>query len=274
MLIPELQKLIHRMELRPSRKTLTNKSGFVQSPNAGIGMDFKEVRNYIYGDDTRHIDWNVSSRMGELFVKEFHKENDRIINIFLDVSRSMYIDGSTNRNKIFVGFQTALFLALVSQLRGDRINIVCYSEGLEFNSGIIKLKDAIYLSFKKIKLLKPISKLSNHNFPYEYLKNKAPRKSISFIISDFFNIQNLVFTKSFSLIHDLYAIQIFDPIEIEKMDFMKLFYIKEPETGTGGFWNSNIEKDINQIQSVYSGRFLRLRTDQELGISLLEHLNR
>ncbi|MCB1143618.1 MAG: DUF58 domain-containing protein [Leptospiraceae bacterium] len=274
MLIPELEKILRQMEIRPSRKSLTNKSGFIHSPSSGRGMDFKEVRNYIYGDDTRHIDWNVSSRMGDLYVKEFHKENDRIVNIFLDLSYSMFVDGSTGRNKYHVGFQVALFLALVSQFSGDRIQIICYSEGLVFSSGIIKIKDAIYYAFKKIQSLEFKKSDSNHSFPFEYLKNKASRKSISFIISDFYNLPELDSLTSLFRVHDIYGIQVFDPIEVEGIELFRLLYVKEPESNRGGKLNITAGKDLKILETLFSRRLLRLRTDQDLGVSLLEFLKK
>jgi hypothetical protein len=274
MLLPELARLLKQAELKPSLKTITARSGFIQRSKSGRGMDFKEVRNYISGDDTRHIDWNVTSRMGDLYVKEFHIENDQLVNIFLDVSKSMFTGAGEERSKFFVGYQIAFFIALVSIFAGDRVNIVCFSDKQEFSSGILKTREAIYFAFSKIGKLVPVSPFSNHKLPFALLKDKYTRKSISFIISDFYNSQHINIYKSLMYVHDLYGISIFDPIETIDNAIFSMFFVKNPETLLGGKYASSYKEDASLVFSFFGTKLLRVGTNEELGAPILNFISR
>lgn len=237
-------------------------------------MDFKEVRNYIFGDDTRHIDWNVTSRMGELYVKEFHIENDRLVNLFLDVSSSMYTAGGEERTKFFVGYQLAFFISLISVYAGDQVNLICYTEEQEFYSGVLKSRDGVYRAFSEVYALSPKNPKTNCTVPFALLKNKYTRKSISYIISDFYGSSPLSTFRSLSFIHDLYAIAIFDPIETLEDTFFSLFYLKNPETMAGGNFNSTYEEDSKIIFSFFGNRLLRIGTNEDLGVPILNFITR
>ena len=274
MLLPELARLLKQAELKPSLKNSTARSGFIQRSKSGRGMDFKEVRNYISGDDTRHIDWNVTSRMGELYVKEFHIENDQLVNIFLDVSKSMFTGAGEERSKFFVGYQIAFFIALVSIFAGDRVNIVCFSDKQEFSSGILKTREAIYFAFSKIGKLVPVYPLINHKLPFALLKDKYTRKSISFILSDFYNIQDINIYKSLMYVHDLYGISIFDPIETINNSIFSMFFVKNPETLLGGNYVSSYKEDANLVYSFFGNKLLRVGTNEELGAPILHFISK
>jgi uncharacterized protein (DUF58 family) len=274
MLLPELARLLKQVELKPSLKTMTKRSGAVRRNRSGRGMDFKEVRNYIFGDDTRHIDWNVTSRMGELYVKEFHVENDQLINIFLDVSKSMYTGAGEERSKFFVGYQIAFFIALLCIFAGEQVNIVCYSKNIEFSSGVLKTREAVYYAFSKIAKMKPLIPESSHRLPFSLLKDKYIRKSITYIISDFYNIEDISIFKSLIYVHDIYAVSVFDPIETIENELFSLFYIKNPETLEGGKYLSTYREDSKIVFSFFGSKLLRIGTNEELGIPVMNFIQK
>jgi uncharacterized protein (DUF58 family) len=274
MLVPELARLLKQVEMKPSLKTATARSGLIQRSKSGRGMDFKEVRNYTFGDDTRHIDWNVTSRMGELYVKEFHMENDQLVNIFLDVSKSMYTGAGEERSKFFIGYQIAFFIALVSILAGDRVQVLCFSDRQEFSSGILKTRESVYFAFSKIEKCTPRSPLSNHALPFSLLKDKFTRKSITFILSDFYNIQDFSLYKSLMYVHDLYGISLFDPLETIDHSIFSLFFIKNPETLTGGSYQSTYKEDARKVHDFFGRQLLRIGTNEELGVPLLNFIRK
>lgn len=274
MLVPELARLLKQVELKPSLKTLTRRTGNLKRSRSGGGMDFKEVRNYIFGDDTRHIDWNVTSRMGELYVKEFHIENDRLVNLFLDVSKSMYTAGGEERTKFFVGYQIAFFIALISVYAGDQVNLICYTDNLEFYSGVLKSRDGVYRAFSEVFEFSPKSTKTDSTIPFALLKNKYTRKSVTYILSDFYGSSSLSTFRSLSFIHDLYAIAIFDPIETLEERLFSLFYLKNPETMAGGILNSTYWEDSKIVFSFFGNRLLRVGTNEDLGIPLLNFITR
>jgi uncharacterized protein (DUF58 family) len=272
-ILKELEKLIQEIELKYKKKIRSNRAGSILVNRSGRGMDFKESRVYMYGDDIRFVDWNVSSRMGELYVKLFHEENDRTINVFLDISKSMSFNGANSYTKFFIGFQFLAFITLLSLNTGDRINIVLYSDKIEFVVLGIKSKAEAYRILRKINET-PQANKTDHLLPLQYLKNKIPRKSISYIISDFAGITDLSPYRSLLAIHELYAIRITDPIENIDNKILKNFFVQNLETNLGGDYTSTYNSDSEILNEFYRANLLNLKTDSDLGKSIVRFLNR
>lgn len=274
MILAELEVLIRQIEIRRNKKLRTMRSGNIVSSRSGRGLDFKEVREYIIGDDTRHIDWNVSSRMGELFVKEYHQENDRIVYIFLDSSASMFTGGAGEYTKYFIGFQFMAFATLLFLYGGDRIHLCLYSDKLESISSPIKTKTQAYSILRKFYARESSLSTTNHLLPFQYLKDRVGRNTISYIISDFSNLPNMDDYKSLLKIHDISGIKIFDNVEILQTDIYNLFYNKHPESKSGGKYESVYEKDQVQIKEFFKGNLLQLNTSEKLGTPIVRYLTK
>ena len=95
----EIIRKVKRLGIRTSRLVQSELTGEYRSVFRGQGMAFEEVRPYQIGDDVRAIDWNVSARMGELFVKVFTEERELIVMLLVDASASGSF-GSTDRSTI------------------------------------------------------------------------------------------------------------------------------------------------------------------------------
>jgi uncharacterized protein (DUF58 family) len=275
-IIPELEVLLRQIELKYKKKFKSQKSGSSSSTKTGRGMDFKEVRLYSYGDDTRFIDWNVTSRMGEVYTKVFHEENDRIVNIFLDVSESMSFSGVNDRTKFFIGFQFMAFIGLLSILSGDKLNLILYSDTIEAAYRNLKTKNAMLKILKKVYSQELTHKKSNHLKPLEYLKNTMTRRSVSYIVSDFANIPTLQKFKPLRELHELYGIRIFDSIEAQNLDkILRYFFVKNIETNLGEHrYTSQFLESSTVVEKFFQANFLNLRTDSELGKTILGFLSK
>lgn len=273
MILKELEKLIQEIELKYKKKIRSNRAGSILVNRSGRGMDFKESRVYMYGDDIRFVDWNVSSRMGELYIKLFHEENDRTINIFLDISKSMSFKGSNSYSKFFIGFQFLAFISLLSVLTGDRVNIVLYSDKIDFVALAIKSRTDVYKILRRINEISLTGK-TDHLLPLQYLKNKIPRNSISYIISDFSGINDLSPYKTLLEIHELYGIRISDPIENINHPVLKSFFVQNIETSKGGNYSATYSSDSEILEEFYRANLLNLRTDSDLGKSIVRFLNK
>ncbi|MBK8394802.1 MAG: DUF58 domain-containing protein [Leptospiraceae bacterium] len=273
MILKELEKLIQEIELKYKKKIRSNRAGSILVNRSGRGMDFKESRVYMYGDDIRFVDWNVSSRMGELYVKLFHEENDRTINLFLDISKSMSFSGANSYTKFFIGFQFLAFITLLSLNTGDKVNIILYSDKTELVALGIKSKAEAYRILRKVNEF-PIANKTNHLLPLQYLKNKIPRNSISYIISDFAGITDLTPYKTLLGIHELYGIRISDPIENLDNNVLKNFFVENIETNSGGIYSSSYKSDSEILEDFFRSNLLNLKTDSDLGKSIVRFLNR
>lgn len=267
MILPELENLIKRLDFVRARKFKGRKQGVFLHNRPGRGMDFKDVRLYNYGDDIRFIDWNVSSRMGEIYIKEFHEENDRLVNLFLDTSASMDFSGAGDRTKFFIGFQFFAFLALLSLYSGDRINLVLYADGLISVYRNLRTRESLYKILHSI-YQRGVDKqaTTDHIFPFRYLKDHLSRKSISYIISDFAGIPNFHLYKPLREIHDLYGIRTFDTVEtLWQEKAFRLFYFKHLEGGESDGYQSAFLQENMALKKFFRSNFLELRTDSEMG---------
>jgi uncharacterized protein (DUF58 family) len=272
MILPELEKLIRQIEVRRFKKIKTSRSGSIVSSRAGRGLDFKEVREYILGDDTRYIDWNVSSRMGELYVKEYHQENDRLIYLFLDQSSSMFTSGVSRYSKYFIGFQFLAFCSLLFLHGGDRIHVVTYSNQIHLATDTLKTKAQVYQILRKLYEQKPSLRTTDHLLPFWFLKNQVSRKSIAYIISDFACLPDLSFYKPMFQLHDLYGIRVFDLSELMQSEVFELFYVYNSENLLGGKFSSSFLEDEQKVKNFFLSNLLSLRTDENLVIPILRFL--
>jgi uncharacterized protein (DUF58 family) len=274
MILAELEVLIRQIEVRRNKKIRTLRSGNIVSSRSGRGLDFKEVREYVIGDDTRHIDWNVSSRMGELFVKEYHQENDRIVYLFLDSSASMFTGGAGKYTKYFIGFQFMAFATLLFLHGGDRIHLCSYSDKMEFISSPIKTKTQAYSILRNFYVKESSSSTTNHMIPFQFLKDKVGRNTVSYIISDFSNLPSMDEYRSLLKLHDLSGIKIYDNIEVLQSDIYKLFFVKHPESKSGGKYESNFAEDESRVKEYFKANLLQLNTMEKLGTPIVRYLSK
>lgn len=274
-LLIEIEKILHRIDFKNKKKLSGLRSGNIVHSKIGRGIDFKEVRTYEYGDDTRLIDWNVSSRMGELFIKVFHEENDRLINIFMDVSKSMKPTTSNLDSKFLLGFKFISFVSLLSLFSGDKLNIYLYSNQLDKTYSDLKSKVEIYRALKGIYNFSGELKNTDHLIPYRLLKNRLSRKSITFIISDFAGLSDLQKFFPIHTSHELNAIRIYEPIEKDSssFDFLDQFFIQNIEHSTnGGFYHSSFEQETDYIKNFFMSNVLNLSTESNFQKELIRYM--
>ncbi len=134
MLNAEELRQIRRLHLQASRKVDNPFAGSYRSAFRGRGMEFEEVRPYTPGDDIRHIDWNVTARTGEPFVKEFREERELTLLLVMDVSGSTRFgsggrDGRTDKRLQIARLAGALAFAAVRN--GDRVGLVSFTDRVE-----------------------------------------------------------------------------------------------------------------------------------------------
>ncbi len=165
-------------------------------------------------------------------------------------------------------------IALVNSLQAeDSVAIMQYSDKVEFVALGIKSKAEAYRILRKINEF-PTANKTDHLLPLQYLKNKIPRNSISYIMSDFSGITDLTPYKSLLAIHELYGIRITDPIESMDNKVLKNFFIENLETNKGGSYSSTYLSDTEILNDFYRSNLLNLKTDSDLGKSIVRFLNR
>ena len=195
-------------------------------------MEFSEVREYQPGDDVRLIDWNVTARMDQPFIKEFKEERELTLMLLVDVSSSGEF-GSAGKLKNEVSAEIASILAFVAIKNNDKIGLIVFSDKIEHTIPPKKGKAHIWNIIRTILNFKPEGKGTNLSLPLEYLLNIQKRKATTFLISDFQNNKDDNYETKLRLAkqkHDLVAISITDQRE-ETLPNVGLIQLEDAESG-------------------------------------------
>jgi len=126
----ELLKRVRRIQIRTAHRVSEALAGQYHSAFRGQGIEFEEVRPYQLGDDVRLIDWNVSARFGEPFVKLFKEERELVVVLAVDVSGSMEF-GSVSSTKRELVAELAATVAVSADRNGDRTGLFLFSDRVE-----------------------------------------------------------------------------------------------------------------------------------------------
>ncbi|MBC8201581.1 MAG: DUF58 domain-containing protein, partial [Planctomycetes bacterium] len=130
MIPQDLLKKVRRIELRTSRLVDDVLAGGYHSAFKGRGMEFEEVRQYQIGDDIRTIDWNVSARFGEPFVKLFREERELTVMLVVDVSGSQHF-GTQKQFKDELVAEICATLSISAIRNNDKVGLICFSDRIE-----------------------------------------------------------------------------------------------------------------------------------------------
>lgn len=230
MAIPrELLKKIRKIEIYTSRLVNNQLAGQYHSVFKGRGMAFSEVRQYSPGDDVRAIDWNVSARMNDVFVKLFTEERDRTVNLLIDMSASGLF-GSSIQAKREVAAEIAALVAFSAIKNDDRVGLIVFTDKVELYVPPKKGKKHVLRVVREILTFQPQSPRTNLGVALDYLGKVGRRKSVAFLVSDFvaygWERQLQIANKR----HDVVPVVITDPME-EKLPSVGLVTFEDVETG-------------------------------------------
>lgn len=187
-------------------------AGNYESAFKGRGIEFEEVRPYQAGDDIRTIDWNVTARTGEPFVKLFREERELTLMFLVDVSASMQF-GTVNKFKSEIAAEVTALLAYTALKNNDKIGLIIFSDHVEHYIPPKKGHAHIWRVIRDILSHKSKAKRTNLSLPLEYLNMVAKRKVSAFLISDFLGNGYEKMLKQTARHHDLIAVSVTDPKE-------------------------------------------------------------
>ena len=169
-LSPELLQRIKAIQVKTNYLVNDIMAGEYVSAFKGRGMEFSEVREYQPGDDVRLIDWNVTARMNQPFIKEFKEERELTLMLLVDVSSSGEF-GSTGKLKNEVSAEIASILAFAAIKNNDKIGLIVFSDKIEHTIPPKKGKAHIWNIIRTILNFKPEGKGTNLSLPLEYFLN-------------------------------------------------------------------------------------------------------
>lgn len=251
MISTEIFKKIKRIEIISKKSSKETLAGEYHSAFKGRGMEFSEVREYIFGDDIRFIDWNVSSRMGKLYIKQFVEERELTVILAIDLSASLgFFSGAKSKKEIAA--EISAIISFTAMLNNDKVGLLIFTHQIERYIPPKKGKTHLLRIIREILTFKPEGKGTSIDNGLIYLNKVIKKKAIIFLISDFIDSG---FTKSLKIAsqkHDLIAINISDQRELIPPK-KGLFILKDYESGQEFFTDFSLKKTRQKFQDILNG---------------------
>ena len=255
----EIVNKIRRIQITTTRLVTDVFAGQYQSIFKGKGMEFDEVREYQPGDDIRSIDWNVTARTGDPYIKKFVEERELTVMLLLDMSQS-FCFATVNKLKIQLAAELCSVLAFSAIKNNDKVGFISFTDRIEKFVPPRKGISHVLRVIREALYFKPEGKGTDIPLAIEYLNRVTTRRTVTFIISDFYATN---FKKSLSIAnkrHDIIAITITDPREINLPD-IGIVKLDDPETGENFFLDTS---DSRLRENYHNNSIEKLRERQKL----------
>ena len=210
----ELLKKVRKIEIKTRRLSDSVFGGEYHSTFKGRGMTFSEVRQYQFGDDVRAIDWNVTARYNEPFVKVFEEERELTLMLVVDVSGSEFF-GSGQQFKREVLTEIAATLSFSALQNNDKVGLVLFSDQVELFIPPKKGRTHVLRIIRELLEYQPKSKQTDIRVALEFLSGILKKKAIVFLLSDFMDDSYEKTLRIAAKKHDLTGIRVYDKREVE-----------------------------------------------------------
>ena len=225
----ELLKKVRKIEIKTRRLSDHVFGGEYHSTFKGRGMTFSEVRQYQFGDDVRNIDWNVTARYSEPYVKVFEEERELTLMLVVDVSGSEFFGTDTQfKNEIVT--EIAATLAFSAMQNNDKTGLILFSDEIELYIPPKKGKSHVLRIIRELLEFQPKSTKTDIALALKFLSNVMKKKAIAFVLSDFIADNYSDTLKIAAKKHDLTGIRVFDKHE-EEIPNLGMVQMQDEETG-------------------------------------------
>lgn len=229
MLPKELLKKVRRIEIRTSHMVKDVLAGQYHSAFKGRGMEFEEVRKYQFGDDVRSIDWNVSARYGEPFVKVFREERELTVLILADMSGS-HLFGTVHQLKRDLMAEVCATLAFSAIRNNDKVGLILFTDRVEKVVPARKGASHVLRVIREMLYHQPASRGTDLTLALEHLNRATKRRAVAFVVSDFLARGYERPMRIARRKHDVIPIIVSDPCE-ESLPDVGLISLRDTETG-------------------------------------------
>jgi len=225
----DLLKKVRKIEIKTRRLSDHIFSGEYHTSFKGRGMTFSEVRQYQYGDDIRAIDWNVTARYNEPYVKVFEEERELTMMLMVDISGSESF-GTKSQFKKDIVTEIAATMAFSATQNNDKIGLILFSDQIELYIPPKKGRSHVLRIIRELIEFKPKSQKTDLAQALKFLSSTQKKKAIVFVISDFMSDEYEQTLKIASKKHDITGIRVYDVRE-EKMLNIGMVSMQDAETG-------------------------------------------
>lgn len=261
----ELLKKVRKIEIKT--KGLSNQifSGGYHSAFKGRGMSFSEVRAYQYGDDVRNIDWNVTARFDDPFIKVFEEEREITVMLLVDISPSTAFGTQPNRDKIAQMKQEVIaeicaVLSFSAINNNDKVGVMLFSDRIEKFIPPKKGRNHILRIIRELIDTEPEGTGTDLSEVLRHLTNMLKKRSIVFVVSDFMNT-GPNYKDALSIArrrHDVVGLHIYDDHETE-LPNMGLARVVDAETGKRVWLDTANASTRNSYAAWYQDNLLKTR---------------
>lgn len=258
MLSREILNKVKQIEIQTRRIVNDVFSGEYRSIFKGKGMSFSEVREYQPGDDVRTIDWNVTARNNKPFVKVMEEERELTVYFLVDVSASGRV-GSTQRFKSEIAAEICAVLAFSAIRNGDKVGLINFTGEVEKYLSPRKGKAYAMQVIREVLFGEYEGKGTRIENALQFLSRVAHKRSIVFLISDFYDTDFDNALKAVANRHDLIMIHVVDPLD-KQLPNIGLMPVFDAETGEKMVIDTSVKKVRDQYAEHYRSRISNLET--------------
>jgi uncharacterized protein (DUF58 family) len=239
----ELLRKVRKLEIKTRRLSDQLFSGEYHSSFKGRGMAFSEVRQYQPGDEIRSIDWNVTARKHEPYIKVFEEERELTLMLLVDVSGSEAF-GSRVQQKREMVTEICATLAFSALTNNDKVGLLLFSDHIEKFIPPVKGRQNVLRIIRELVEHESTGKRTNIDQALEYLNGVIKKKAIVFLLSDFLADSYERSLKVTAKKHDLTGIRVFDAID-QALPNVGIIPALDPETGERG-WLNTASRNVRQ----------------------------
>lgn len=258
MLTPETLQRIRRIDIRTRRLVNRLFAGAYHSVFKGRGIAFESVRPYQPGDDVRDIDWNVTARTNEAFVKQFMEERELTVMLVLDSSASCLF-GTVDRSKRDVAAELGAVLALTAIKNNDQVGLLVFSDRIEHFTAPRKGRNHGLRLIRDLLVVQAAEQGTDLSLAMRTVNRLLRQRSVVFILSDFLSppMDYVYDLQSLSRRHDVIAVVLTDPLEA-RFPNVGLIGLHDAET-MRRIWIDTSSKKWRQSYEQQAARFRQLR---------------
>lgn len=261
----ELLKKVRKIEIKTRGLSNQMFSGSYHSAFKGRGMSFSEVRSYQYGDDVRNIDWNVTAKYQDPYIKVFEEEREISMILLVDVSPSTLFGTQVNRDQIAqmkqdVMAEISAVLSFSAANNNDKIGAILFTDRIESFIPPKKGRNHILRVIRELIGVKPEGKGTDLAEVLRYLTNMLKKRSIVFVLSDFMNT-GTAYKDALSIArrrHDVVGLHVFDDRE-QALPNMGLVRANDAETGEQIWLDTASQKTRNAYAKWYRDNLEKTR---------------
>ena len=253
----ELLAKVRRLEIKTKGLSKHLFSGDYHSAFKGRGMSFSEVRAYQYGDDIRNIDWNVTARTDEPFVKQFEEERELTVMLLADVSGSVFF-GSDGVKKNEWITELCAVIAFSASSNNDKVGLILFSDKIELFIPPKKGRSHILRIIRELINQEPQQRKTDIGLALQYVNNVQKKRAICFLLSDFVSEDYQTPLQIASKRHDLIGLMIYDKME-KNLPPRGLIRARHAENGTTHFIDTQSNAASHRWSKTFDEHLLSLK---------------